>query len=169
MKHRRFLAIGLMVLFSMALFIAIYVQAFPNRNAPLAMQGVLDLSNWDFEKEGWIPLDGQWEYYPEQLLEPGDFLNGEVNYLAVPGIWRGKQNNSMDRQGFGTYRLRVIVRDSDEILGLKVRSIRMSHKLYINGKVVGGAVCLLQTFSYINRGIPLIPPTFTPMHMKSKL
>ncbi len=139
MKHRRFLAIGLMVLFSMALFIAIYVQAFPNRNAPLAMQGVLDLSNWDFEKEGWIPLDGQWEYYPEQLLEPGDFLNGEVNYLAVPGIWRGKQNNSMDRQGFGTYRLRVIVRDSDEILGLKVRSIRMSHKLYINGKVVGGS------------------------------
>ncbi|HBS44201.1 MAG TPA: hypothetical protein DEA91_06565 [Paenibacillus sp.] len=35
------------------------------------------------------------------------------------------------------YRIKVLVNDSVEILGLKIRSIRMSQKLFINGKQEG--------------------------------
>ncbi|MFB5761967.1 hybrid sensor histidine kinase/response regulator [Paenibacillus medicaginis] len=110
---------------------------------PPAKRGVLDLSNWDFHKQGWVNLDGEWEFYEGELLEPADFREGtrpEVSYLSVPGTWKGKSaNGGMNRKGYGTYRLKVLVTDqvTDEVLGLKIKSIRMSHRLFVNGKLKG--------------------------------
>jgi len=42
---------------------------------PKAKKGVLDLSSWNFEKDGIVPLKGDWEFYWKQLLKPGDFKN----------------------------------------------------------------------------------------------
>src|SRR5690625_1801638 len=42
------------------------------RDLPHAKQGVMDLSEWDFTHRGTLLLNGEWELYWEQLLEPGD-------------------------------------------------------------------------------------------------
>lgn len=126
---------------TIALFTGIYIQSTPSGKSPLAERGVLDLSNWDFHNQGLVPLGGEWEFYEGELLEPADFRTGarpEISYLSVPGIWNGKiTEGGMTRKGFGTYRLKVIVHDTDEVYGLKMRSIRMSHHLYINGRLEG--------------------------------
>jgi len=42
--------------------------------APLAAKGVLDLTNWDFERDGPVNLTGEYEFYWNQLLNPQDFI-----------------------------------------------------------------------------------------------
>lgn len=143
MKERRLLGIGLLFVLSIVIFVGFLYKTMPNSDTPQAKWGVLDLSGWDFQNQGVVNLDGQWEFYEGQLLTPADFQQGieaERSYLTVPGTWKGDQlAGGMSRKGFGTYRLKVKVHDPDEIYGVKVRSIRMSHQLYIDGKLVGGS------------------------------
>ncbi|MBD2862254.1 hybrid sensor histidine kinase/response regulator [Paenibacillus oceani] len=139
--YRKLAGISSIFAISIVLFIGVYSQSIPNPSSPPPKQGVLDLSDWDFRGSGLVRLDGEWEFYEDQLLEPLDFRQGtrpEPAYLSVPGTWKGKLADSgMTRKGYGTYRLKVIVPVTDEVFGLKMRSVRMSHRLFINGKPEG--------------------------------
>lgn len=140
---RRTVGISLFFIFTFSLLLMLYSQTAISPNQPEARQGILDLTSWDLEKQGWVNLDGEWEFYENKLLSPADFEQGKLAkaaYLSVPGIWQGKdKDGGMDRKGYGTYRLQVKIKQANEVLGLKVKSIRMSHKLFINGKLVGGS------------------------------
>lgn len=144
LERRKFLmpaGIGLVFLLSIAVFVGIYIQTFPSRDMPVAKRGVLDLSNWNFQSKGLVNLDGEWKIYPGKMLSPEDFSQGrpaDVSYLVVPGTWKGESLiDSIDRKGFATYRLQVKLPEDKQIYGLKTKSIRMSHRLYINGKQEG--------------------------------
>ncbi|MGG1659091.1 ATP-binding protein [Brevibacillus sp. NRS-1366] len=142
-KYLKFIGICLTFSISIVTFFSIYIQTIPVKNTPPAKKGVLDLSGWDFHEKGPVSLDGEWEFYEGQLLGPDDFHRKErtdASYLAVPGTWKGKnETGGMSRKGFGTYRLKVTVSDTDEIYGIKMRNVRMSHLLYINGRLEGAS------------------------------
>lgn len=141
MKYRGIVGMGLFFILAFSLLVSIISPTIQDQDTPVAKQGVLDLSRWDFEKQGLVDLDGEWEFYENKLLSPSEIqqsIDKKSTYLSVPGTWKGKIiEDGMDRKGAGTYRLKVLVKDSDEILGLKIRSIRMSQKLFINGKQEG--------------------------------
>ncbi|EJL27646.1 ATP-binding protein [Brevibacillus sp. BC25] len=144
LERRNFLmpaGIGLVFLLSIAVFIGIYIQTFPSRDMPMAKRGVLDLSSWDFQSQGLVNLDGEWEIYPGELLSPEDFRRGQhanISYLVVPGTWKGDSViDSIDRKGAATYRLHVKLPEDRQIYGLKTKSIRMSHRLFLNGNEEG--------------------------------
>lgn len=40
---------------------------------PRAVKGVLDLSQWNWEKDGMVDLNGEWEWYWKQLYAPSRF------------------------------------------------------------------------------------------------
>ncbi len=46
---------------------------------PTAVDGIVDLTGWDFSKEGPVRLAGKWEFYWQQLLGPGDFESANVH------------------------------------------------------------------------------------------
>ena len=46
---------------------------FPKKISPEAVKGVLDLTYWDFERDGSVNLSGEYEFYWNQHLEPSDF------------------------------------------------------------------------------------------------
>ncbi|OXM84509.1 histidine kinase [Paenibacillus rigui] len=121
----------------------IYALTIPSRDAWPVKEGVLDLTHMDFHEQGLVNLDGEWEFYPNQLLQPEDFRQGEhgnFKYLRVPGTWKGLDSSGgVSRKGFGTYRLRIFVNDPEATYGLKLNSIRMGHQLYINGKKEGNS------------------------------
>ncbi|MFD2329352.1 ATP-binding protein [Cohnella sp. GCM10020058] len=142
MRLRQNIAIGMLLLLIAGAFLAIYYPTVPSREAPRAVRGELDLSGWNFEKRGLAVLDGEWGFYPGELVTPERFRQGSVpgpSYLKVPGTWRGTAENGqgMSRRGYGTYRLRLRLSPSDDIYGIKVTSIRMGHRLYIDGKLLG--------------------------------
>ena len=55
---------------------------------PKANHGSLNLAKWDFAADGIIALDGEWEFYWQQLLVPNDFSAAssslKVDYIFLP-------------------------------------------------------------------------------------
>jgi two-component system sensor histidine kinase ChiS len=95
---------------------------------PKAQNGVLDLRGWNFERQGSLPLDGEWQFYWKQLLTPADFaVSGAgsqaprlTGMIRVSGAWLGYplKNRKLSSSGFATYRLQLLVPDRCRLLGL---------------------------------------------------
>lgn len=152
---RRLAGVSIFFLIVFSLIFMIFSLTRPPQSEVRVEKGVLDLSNWNLKHQGVVNLDGEWEFYPDELLSPADFRLGKYDsppdYLKVPGTWRGKNPDGwMSRKGSGTYRLQVLLKDTDEILGLKTRSIRMAHRLFIGGQEEGAAVFLPRTKACFN-------------------
>ena len=107
---------------------------------PEAVQGVMDLGDRDLT-DGIIKLDGQWEFYWQQLLEPEDFRDGNkpvvIDYFAVPNQWNYyKSEESSTGDGYATYRLKIKFHKPAGYLTLKVPDVATAYRLYINGQLV---------------------------------
>ncbi|MBF0398935.1 MAG: PAS domain-containing protein, partial [Desulfobacterales bacterium] len=116
------------------------------KTSPIAEKGVLDLRNWDFEKDGIIDLKGEWEFYWERFLYVEDFLNSNAisfnkEYIKVPGTWRGFKINDkkISGEGFATYRLKVILDKPYHMMSLKLDVIFSAFSMYINGNKITSA------------------------------
>ncbi|UKS27562.1 ATP-binding protein [Paenibacillus sp. HWE-109] len=121
-----------------------------DRKGPIAAQGILDLTKASRALDNIVALDGQWEYYPNQMLLPADFqlnANGTSapEYALVPHRWDKQQDFSSARsaKGYATFRLHIRLAPSDgetpTLYGIKVNNIKSSHSLYINGSKIGGS------------------------------
>lgn len=114
----------------------------PDKKAPQAIDGVLDLSGWDFERDGPVKLDGQWEFYWNQLLSPEAFAGGnkiEKNgYMIVPGKWNGYliKGDKLGWNGCATLRLRVKTGSLPGRSAIRVMEIQTAYKLWVNGQLV---------------------------------
>lgn len=70
---------------------------------PRVVDGLIDLSDWDFVKQGPVNLRGEYEFYWQQFLSSEDFLRinqTEHETLRVPGEWNGK---IVDGEAVGGY------------------------------------------------------------------
>ncbi|WP_248930531.1 ATP-binding protein [Paenibacillus hamazuiensis] len=112
------------------------------RKAPVAAGGLLDLSGWSFGEDGVVPLDGEWEFYPGQLVDHNQVQSASggrgalpSSLINVPGSWASQ----MDTLGMATYRLQIRIDDASRIYGIKTLSIQMSNRIIVNGVVVGSS------------------------------
>lgn len=108
---------------------------------PVAEQGVINITAYDFKKNV-LPLNGQWEFYPNQLLEPEDFQNKIIapSYIQVPGSWSSDAGTgqALDKWGYGTYRLTVKNDHASNYMmqyGIRTTTVFMSYKLFIDGQL----------------------------------
>ena len=109
---------------------------------PKASKGVLDLSSWDFNKDGIISLSGYWEFYWEQLIEPETLAESSSDtasiYVQVPSTWSnyiiGEEN--LANEGFATFRLLIKTDYYDKELGLEIPRISSAYKLWINNNLI---------------------------------
>ena len=89
----------------------------PEQPPPIVEGGKIDLSHWNFTKDGVITLQGEWQFYWQQLLEPKDFVDGKVpqptHLVSIPGGWiDGKslqedEESALPTRGYGTYLIKV--------------------------------------------------------------
>lgn len=138
------------IIFSIILSIAnvLPVKKYMQEKSTQAKKGYIDLSNWDFNKKGVVRLDGDWEFYWNQLLFPKDFEENNnslvkpklLGYYPVPSNWNTYKVNGklLPSQGYATYRIRIKMKEIDKALyGIKTTRIRESNRIFINGKEVG--------------------------------
>ena len=105
-----------------------------------AQNGMLDLTVLDFHANQVVPLDGMWQFYWNQLLEPGKEQGTAPELMQVPGFWRQvAADGSFRFKGAATYRLQIKVTPSSLVYGLRVSNIRMASEIYVNGQKVGGS------------------------------
>ncbi|WP_338554636.1 ATP-binding protein [Paenibacillus sp. KS-LC4] len=133
-------------LITLSLLIATYVMLLTYstiqlKPMPKAVNGVMDLTAWRFEEEGAVRLDGQWAFYPDQLLTKQPAFSSDAAgvmspaLIQVPGSW----SKQMDTLGMATYRLQLQMGDAGAVYGLKTASILISNRLLVNGEVVGAS------------------------------
>jgi class 3 adenylate cyclase len=114
----------------------------PRIQAPVVVNGTIDLTQWNFEKDGSVALNGNWEFYWNQLYTPADFnkdpLPTSNGFCLVPGYWSQQQMDGryLPGQGFATYRLKVLTRTPDKLLALKLLDASSSYNLFVNGEMV---------------------------------
>ena len=114
--------------------------------SPRAVKGVLNLSEWNFPADETVPLNGEWEFYWNQLLTASDFIAREgyvkpdlTGYVAVPHLWKGNVNGTeIQSQGVATYRLVIKVPPSHNSFGIKTEIIRITSRLMVDGLTLGG-------------------------------
>ncbi|GGF89564.1 hypothetical protein GCM10010912_38370 [Paenibacillus albidus] len=142
MKHTKFKlkTIIIFILFLVVIFSMRMVWYLNNSplEQPIAVKGVLDMRGWDFENSRSIVLDGEWEFYPEQLLDRVDTTSLQPpSYLQVPGDWQSSFSDpkTTSSYGYGTYRLRILIdQPLEQPYGFWIKKIQSSSKLIINGK-----------------------------------
>lgn len=141
--------------------IVLYVSHTETKS-PSASPGEFNLSNWQFSTKGAVPLSGIWDFYPNQLLTPSDFSrqNNPARHqlISVPGSWSSKMNTL----GVATYRLRVKVSDIHAIYGLKIPSVQMSSRVFVNDVMVGSSGYPAKGSSYVGKNEPFV--AFFTMH-----
>ncbi|HBE76545.1 MAG TPA: hypothetical protein DDW65_02000 [Firmicutes bacterium] len=129
--------LGLMLVIPLILiFIFARIVTSTDTKAPRAIHGVLDLCNWNFQQDGIIKLNGEWEFYWRQLLTYHDFQanNNKAEFVKVPNVWNTYHHNGhfLPGQGYATYRLKIKLRDLDSQMGLKLSTMSTSYRLMIN-------------------------------------
>jgi diguanylate cyclase (GGDEF)-like protein len=125
------------IVFIVFLFIAFPVYYIFNKtDVPTAEHGILDLSSWNFEKDGTVLLNGDWEFYPSQFITPDEFKNGypvQPAYIHFPATKSEFRKLGLNTdQLYATFRLRVKINTISEKLGIKSFIVLSSYKLFVN-------------------------------------
>lgn len=107
-----------------------------------AKNGILDLSKHSFEDGKVISLDGEWEFYWEEFILPGDFsdpkFKSKKKLATVPSVWSEKYSKDPNSAGHGyaTYRIKLRLGEPKQTLALKIPDLGTSYILYANGKKI---------------------------------
>jgi len=118
---------------------------FPVDRSMQSESGVLDLRGLDWEKNGPLMLNGEWEWYPGQLLSHEELQSEALprQTASVPGSWRTpsglEQEEADSAYGYGTYRLRILIDPMKRPAAFSISSVKSSSEAEINGETVGGS------------------------------
>jgi len=123
-----------------------YYLGFTNGKAighqgPLASKGNWIISETDLDENGLLFVQGEFEFYWNQLLTPADFIKAgrpyATHYAKVPSLWNGTTINGerLGSKGYATYRV-IIEVPEDGWYGLKIGEINCAYQMWVNGKRV---------------------------------
>ncbi|RLD75352.1 MAG: hypothetical protein DRJ10_15425 [Bacteroidetes bacterium] len=106
---------------------------------PYAVNGVLNLTDYHIQKV--VSLDGEWEFYWNELISPKDFRKRDIEgdtYTKIPGTWDNltEQYPLVSKLGVATYRLRIYKQFNNSRFGIKLNKINVAYKIWINGDLL---------------------------------
>lgn len=119
-KHistRRIFSILILVVVILTVFRSGWILYHKDPEGPQAEAGVIDLRDETFNKKQTFALDGEWEFYPNIFLIHDNSNHQDKTYLAVPEDW-GTALTTDDAIHYGTYRLKVLMPNDEQGLGL---------------------------------------------------
>ncbi len=103
-----------------------------------AQQGVLDATKWNFNEDR-ITLNGEWEFYWNQLLQPQDFVDTlSKSYIQLPGVWNDVdyEGNTLQGEGYATFRIKIKTDLKNERFGLRIPFHFTAYKLWVNQELL---------------------------------
>jgi signal transduction histidine kinase len=102
---------------------------------PTAQNGEINITDWDFQKDGILRLTGEWLYYPDELLieslakDKAIRSSGQINPVPNPKKLVIGKNAST---GFGTHLLKIKgLRKKSYDMSILVNEVYSAYQLYI--------------------------------------
>ncbi|MBN1415580.1 MAG: response regulator [Bacteroidales bacterium] len=99
---------------------------------PVAHNGVLNLTAWDFGQDGFVTLNGPWQFtWMEEVTDHTVSDTGiqGVDSIKIPAVFKRAVNTPY---GYGWLRLKVILRSEDR-LRLSIKNTLGAAEIYCNG------------------------------------
>ncbi|MGC5325967.1 sensor histidine kinase [Brevibacillus sp. SYSU BS000544] len=142
----KLLRLAFLVLTLLIFTISSVASASEKKASNLASNGVFEIGPESLADHQLIALDGEWEFYWNQLLAPSDFerepLDGWKNYVKVPSEWSALKSNkqTFSNEGYGTYRLQIKRNGFADrtVFALYMPSVATSYQVWIDGEWRGG-------------------------------
>lgn len=140
-KKRKYSLILVIVVFVLSMgvfFLLYYVDNKYTARGDQAIQGIL----YVHEDDPLHYLTGEWEYYPDLLLTPGELEKhkGEYysRYISI-GEYGGMDLGDKDKSPFGsgTYRMTLVLPEKEKRYAIGLVEVFSSYNLYVNGNLVG--------------------------------
>lgn len=133
-RVRHSAALRFLIPLAALLFLAGCNDGFSGRSAPVAAAGILDLSDWDFARDGSVPLHGEWRFYWQRLITIKDSADAAVadgRPVPVPAFWQTYANAQQDIRsfGYGTFHLRLILPADRPLLNMRVANQGVAYRL----------------------------------------
>ncbi|HEU5290956.1 MAG TPA: sensor histidine kinase [Cyclobacteriaceae bacterium] len=115
------------------LFVALFMIA-TGSYAQRVVKGQADLSSHNFETEGAVSLSGEWEFYWNRLLTPGDFTVDQHPEYLWPYAWN--RQGEHPAIGCATYRLRLKFPEHHPDLSFFILAFNAAGKIWMNNELV---------------------------------
>lgn len=121
---------GVFVLLMSIIFIALIAFTSERSQVIKSSGGVMDLTAWNFQKEGIVSLDGEWSFNWED--ETRDYM------VNVPSPWnyQSKDTGTFPVEGYGLYHLKVKLPNIRDTLALKLNYVSSAYQLFIDDRLV---------------------------------
>ena len=117
--------------------------AHPNQNL-IPVDGVLDLRGTVMDQNSFHNLNGEWEFYWEQLLTPASFgqakREGKGMLVPVPSYWIDYEIEAegFKGYGYGTYALTIILPPGTSSgICFDIPVFDVAHKFFLNDRLIG--------------------------------
>ncbi|NPD45526.1 MULTISPECIES: ATP-binding protein [unclassified Lentimicrobium] len=109
------------------------------KNSYSIEKGQLNLKEWDFNNDGIVKLNGEWEFYWNHFILSEDSVIDkiEAEHISVPGLWNEHISNGkkIENIGYGSYRLKVSIKEIEE-LAIKYINASSSAAIYVDGALL---------------------------------
>ena len=114
-----------------------------DQHIPTPVNGVLDLRATEIDHNTLISLNGEWEFYWEQLLTPENYGTVRKNNpgipVGVPSYWSSYTINetALPGMGYGTYALKIILpEDFKSTLCFDIPIFDCAFHFYLNDRLI---------------------------------
>jgi diguanylate cyclase (GGDEF)-like protein len=103
-------------------------------DAPVLVDGTIDLREFDPDAREPIPLDGEWLWFPDQLLTAANGVPDSPSTLELPISLPPE-----DSRGTGTLVATILPPPGSGLYSLKIPYLASANRVYINGEYLGGS------------------------------
>jgi two-component system, sensor histidine kinase ChiS len=109
------------------------------KEIPKAQKGNIDLSEWNFKKDGNLKLDGEWKFYWEKLIDNEAAGEYDADFVKVPNSWNRiilTDGKRIGGYGYSTYRLGIKGCSQNDTLKIYFKDVATSYRVLVDGKVL---------------------------------
>lgn len=110
-----------------------------SQNTIPVIQGKLDLRQWNKDKQAIVPLDGEWRFCWNELIQWEEIQKRkDVPFITFSRPWNEQlvDGAQLPGVGYATYAAEVLLPDGMDSLALEVPAVYNSYALWANDKLV---------------------------------
>jgi|GEM_PF-6356439 len=103
------------------------------------VNGVSDLSNYNFWRQGGASLNENWNLFPSVFIDPSRTdTQGKEGQINLTDLWNNtpSMGSKWSAMGFASYSLTLYMPKDHPEMGLKIPEAYTAYRLYINGKLI---------------------------------